>query len=120
MRGKTVALDLASGKQVWCAYHSGPDKDVLIGPDFHAFYAKDRALTLASAPGLRTNGNWVAARSGAGFLTIPELNLIFYGTGNPGVWNADQRPGDNKWSVTIFARDPDTGQAKWAYQVGST
>ena len=26
------------------------------------------------------------------------------------------RPGDNKWSMTIFARDPDTGEAKWAYQ----
>ena len=47
----------------------------------------------------------------------PEPDLIYYGTGNPGVWNADQRPGDNKWSTTIWARNPETGMAKWAYQV---
>ena len=39
----------------------------------------------------------------------PELNLIYYGSGNPSTWNPKQRPGDNKWSMTIFARDPDTG-----------
>src|SRR3984957_13537429 len=47
----------------------------------------------------------------------PELNLIYYGSGNPGSWNPDQRPGDNKWSTTIFARNPDTGVAAWAYQM---
>ena len=47
----------------------------------------------------------------------PETNLFFYGTGNPGVWNPDLRPGDNKWSCSIIARDADTGEARWAYQV---
>jgi PQQ-dependent dehydrogenase (methanol/ethanol family) len=47
----------------------------------------------------------------------PDLNLIYYGTANAGPWNADQRPGDNLWSTTIFARDPDTGMAKWADQL---
>ena len=47
----------------------------------------------------------------------PELNLIYYGSGNPSTWNPVQRPGDNKWSMTIFARDPDTGMAKWVYQM---
>ena len=47
----------------------------------------------------------------------PKLNLVYYGTGNPGTWNPDQRPGDNKWSTTIIARDADTGIAKWAYQM---
>jgi PQQ-dependent dehydrogenase (methanol/ethanol family) len=46
----------------------------------------------------------------------PTLNLIYYGTGNPGPWNAEQRPGDNKWTAGIFARDVDTGEAVWAYQ----
>ena len=46
----------------------------------------------------------------------PELDLVYYGTGNPGTWNPAQRPGDNKWSMTIFARDPDDGMAKWVYQ----
>ncbi|MDR5170358.1 methanol/ethanol family PQQ-dependent dehydrogenase [Methylobacillus flagellatus] len=45
------------------------------------------------------------------------LNLVYYSTGNPSVWNPDVRPGDNKWSMTIFARDLDTGVAKWGYQL---
>src|SRR5215813_8445210 len=40
-----------------------------------------------------------------------------YGSGNPSTWNPSQRPGDNKWSMTIFARNPDTGVAKWVYQM---
>lgn len=47
----------------------------------------------------------------------PDLDLIYYGTSNPGPWNADQRPGDNKWTCTIFARRPETGEAVWAYQI---
>ena len=47
----------------------------------------------------------------------PELDLIYYGTGNPSTWNPAQRPGDNKYSMTIFARDPDDGMAKWLYQM---
>ena len=47
----------------------------------------------------------------------PQLNLVYYGTGNPSVWNADIRPGDNKWAMTLFARDLDTGLAKWGYQL---
>jgi lanthanide-dependent methanol dehydrogenase len=46
----------------------------------------------------------------------PALNLIYYGTSNPGPWNPEQRPGDNKWTSGTFARDPDTGEAVWFYQ----
>jgi PQQ-dependent dehydrogenase (methanol/ethanol family) len=46
-----------------------------------------------------------------------KSNLVFYGTGNPSVWNPDVRPGDNKWSMTVFARDLDTGMAKWGMQM---
>lgn len=45
-----------------------------------------------------------------------KTNLVYYGTGNPGVWNPDVRPGDNKWASSVFARDVDTGYAKWAMQ----
>jgi lanthanide-dependent methanol dehydrogenase len=48
----------------------------------------------------------------------PELNLIYYGTSNPSTWNHEQRPGDNLWTSALFARDPDTGRAKWAYSLG--
>ena len=47
----------------------------------------------------------------------PDLDLFYYGSGNPSTWNPSQRPGDNRWSMTIFARDPDTGMAKWVYQM---
>jgi lanthanide-dependent methanol dehydrogenase len=117
VRGWDVGLDLKTGKEVWRAYATGPDKDVLIGPGFKPFYAKDQGQDLGVTSWMgdeykRGGGNqwgWVSYD--------PETNLIFYGTGNPGVWNADQRPGDNKWSISIFARNPETGEAKWAYQI---
>jgi PQQ-dependent dehydrogenase (methanol/ethanol family) len=117
VRGKLTALDLKTGKIKWVAYSTGPDSDVRIGPDFHPFYPKDQGKDL----GLKT---WTPGQWKLGGGTIwgwisydPETNLIYYGTGNPGVWNPDMRPGDNKWSCTIWARDADTGMAKWAYQI---
>jgi lanthanide-dependent methanol dehydrogenase len=116
VRGWLTALDLASGRVAWKAYSTGPDADVLIGPDFKPFYAQDRGkdLGVASWPpdAWKTGGGTVW-----GWISYdPELNLVYYGTGNPGPWNPDQRPGDNKWTAGIFARDLDTGRARWAYQ----
>jgi PQQ-dependent dehydrogenase (methanol/ethanol family) len=117
IRGWLTALDAGTGKIAWRAYHTGPDKDVLIGPDFHPFYAADRGKDL----GVTTwpPEAWkIGGGSMWGWISYdPELDLIFYGTGNPGPWNAEQRPGDNKWTSGIFARDPDTGAAKWFYQL---
>ncbi len=117
VRGKLTALDLKSGKILWRAYNSGPDKDALIGADFKPFYPKDQGKDLGVS-------SWTPDQWHMGGGTIwgwisydPELNLIYYGTGNPGVWNDDMRPGDNKWSITIWARNPETGAAKWAYQI---
>ncbi len=45
-----------------------------------------------------------------------DLDLLYYGTANPGPWNADARPGDNKWTAGIFARRPADGSALWFYQ----
>jgi PQQ-dependent dehydrogenase (methanol/ethanol family) len=116
VRGWITALDAKDGKLVWKAFHTGPDKDVLIGPDFHPYYDSDRAQDLGvktSPPqawmiGDGTVWGWIAYD--------PDLDLIYYGTGNPGPWNQEQRPGDNKWTAGIFARDPDNGAAKWFYQ----
>ena len=117
VRGYIIALDLDTGREVWKAYSTGSDADVLIGPDFRPFYEKDRGTDL----GLKTwpGEQWkLGGGTVWGWVTYdPETNLLFYATANPGVWNADLRPGANKWSATIFARDPDTGAAKWAYQV---
>ena len=46
----------------------------------------------------------------------PELNLVYWGTGNAGPWNAGVRPGDNLYTNTILALDPQTGEIKWHYQ----
>jgi len=116
IRGWLQAVDINSGKVAWKAYSTGPDKDVLIGPDFHPFYAMDRGKDL----GVTTwpPDAWkIGGGSTWGWISYdPDLDLIYYGTGNPGPWNAEQRPGDNKWTSGIFARDPDTGAAKWFYQ----
>ena len=116
VRGWLQALDAGTGKVVWKAYHTGPDKDVLIGPDFHPFYQQDRGKDLGVATW--PPDAWkIGGGSMWGWISYdPQLNLIFYGTGNPGPWNADQRPGPNKWTSGIFARDPDTGAAKWFFQ----
>ena len=45
-----------------------------------------------------------------------ELDLVYYGTGNPGPYNAEQRPGDNKWTSSVLARRPGDGSLVWAYQ----
>jgi PQQ-dependent dehydrogenase (methanol/ethanol family) len=117
VRGWILALDVANGKELWRAYNSGPDKEALIGPDFKPFYAKDQGKDL----GVKS---WPPDQWKLGGATVwgwisydPGLDLIYYGTGNPGVWNPDVRPGDNKWSSSIIARNPDTGQARWAFQI---
>ena len=117
VRGWLTALDKKTGDIAWRAYSTGPDEDVLIGPDFDAPYdwmnGEDLGVETWPADRWRTGGGTVW-----GWISYdPELDLIFYGTSNPGPWNHTQRLGDNLWTTTIFARDPDTGQAKWAYQV---
>jgi lanthanide-dependent methanol dehydrogenase len=116
VRGWLTAVDAATGNIAWRAYSTGPDKDVLIGPSFKPFYESDRGTDLGTktwpADAWRTGGGTVW-----GWISYdPELDLIYYGTSNPGPWNPDQRPGDNKWTSGVFARDPDTGEAKWFLQ----
>ncbi|MGZ8413197.1 MAG: methanol/ethanol family PQQ-dependent dehydrogenase [Gemmatirosa sp.] len=116
VRGWLTALDANTGAIAWRAYGTGPDSDVRIGADFRPFYEADRAPDL----GVKTwsGDQWkVGGATAWGWISYdPQLDLIYYGTSNPGVWNPAQRPGDNKWASSIFARDPDTGMARWAYQ----
>jgi lanthanide-dependent methanol dehydrogenase len=117
VRGWISALDAQTGRQLWRAYSTGPDSDVLIGPNFKPIYPSDQGkdLGVASWPpdawkrGGGTVWGWISYD--------PDLNLIYHGTANPGPWNAEQRPGDNKWTAGIFARDADTGEARWFYQM---
>jgi lanthanide-dependent methanol dehydrogenase len=117
IRGWVQALDLKTGKPVWKAYNTGPDADVKIGPSFKAFYAKDRGTDLGATTWPGQLWKQGGATSWAWFSYDPGLNLLYHGTANPGVWNPDMRPGDNKWGASIFARNPDTGDAVWAYQL---
>jgi lanthanide-dependent methanol dehydrogenase len=117
VRGWIKALDQDSGALLWTAYNTGPDSDVLIGPGFKAYYPKDqgRDLGVATWPAEAWK---VGGGNVWGWITYdPDLDLIFHGTGNPGPWNPEVRPGANKWSVTQFARRPLNGEAVWAYQI---
>jgi PQQ-dependent dehydrogenase (methanol/ethanol family) len=116
VRGWLTALDAQTGAIAWRAYNTGPDADALIGPEFHPFYPQDRGkdLGVESWP----PNKWeMGGGTVWGFLSYdPELDLVYYGTANPGPWNAELRPGDNKWTSGIFARRPENGQAVWFYQ----
>jgi len=118
-----TAYDLNTGKRVWRAYSMGPDEDILVDPE--------KTMSLGKPVGkdssLKTwNGDQWKNGGGSiwGYTAYdPELNLFYYGTGNPSTWNPAQRAGpdgkqiDQKWSMTMFARNPDTGMAAWAYQM---
>ncbi len=117
VRGWIAALDENTGKLLWKAYNTGPDADVKIGPAFKPFYASDRGTDL----GVKTwpADAWkIGGGNVWGWITYDaELDALYYGSGNPGPWNAEQRPGDNKWTTGIFARDPSSGVARWYYQM---
>jgi PQQ-dependent dehydrogenase (methanol/ethanol family) len=81
---------------------------------FRPFYDQGPELALRSWSG----DAW--QRGGApvwGWLSYdPALDLVYYGTGNPGPYNPEQRPGDNKWTSSVLARRPADGALVWAYQ----
>ncbi|MGF1553418.1 MAG: methanol/ethanol family PQQ-dependent dehydrogenase [Paracoccaceae bacterium] len=116
VRGHVTAYDMNTGEQVWRAYSTGPDEEMLVDPQetTHLGEPIGENSSLESWEG----DQWkIGGGTTWGWYSYdPELDLIYYGTGNPSTWNPEQRPGDNKWSMTIMARDPDTGMAKWFYQ----
>jgi lanthanide-dependent methanol dehydrogenase len=117
VRGHLTAYDINTGKMVWRGWSTGPDADTLMDPEKTTHLGKPVGKDSGTATwegdqwkiGGGTTWGWISYD--------PELNQIYYGTGNPSVWNPVQRPGDNRWSMTIFARDIDTGMAKWVYQM---
>ncbi|HMA03948.1 MAG TPA: PQQ-dependent dehydrogenase, methanol/ethanol family, partial [Gemmatimonadaceae bacterium] len=113
--GWVKGLDLSTGKIVWTATNIGPDSLVLARPGtFKAFYDKGAQLGQTTWPA----DTW--KHGGApvwGWMSYdPELDLVYYGVGNPGPYNADQRIGDNKWTASVLARHPEDGALVWAYQ----
>ncbi len=119
VRGHLTAYDLQTGEREWRAYSTGPDDEMKVDPNKTINAATQEPV--GKNTGLKTweGDEWqIGGGTTWGWFTYdPKLDLVYYGTGNPGTWNPNQRPGDNKWSMTLFARDPDTGMAKWAYQM---
>lgn len=130
-----AAFNAKDGKLAWRAFSMGPDSDILFDPNKTTSLGKP----VGKDSSLKTwcsNSDWKAPATGPnsckglsdqwkigggsvwGWWPVDwEENLLYYGSGNPGTWNPVVRPGDNKWSMTIFARDIDTGMARWAYQM---
>ena len=117
VRGSMTAYDVKTGKRAWRAYSIGPDEEMLIDPqkttELGKPVGKDSSLKTWQGDQWKLGGS----TTWGWYSYDPELNLVYYGSANPGTWNPSQRPGDNKWSMTIFARDVDTGNAKWVYQM---
>ncbi|MGO4816501.1 PQQ-dependent dehydrogenase, methanol/ethanol family, partial [Cupriavidus sp. 2MCAB6] len=105
------------------AYSTGPDSEMMIDPEKTTSLGKP--VGKDSSLKTWTGDQWkIGGGSSWGWYSYdPETNLFFYGTANPSTWNpvqragADGKPIDQKWTMSIFARDADTGVAKWAYQM---
>ncbi|WP_157094080.1 methanol/ethanol family PQQ-dependent dehydrogenase [Sphingomonas mali] len=107
--GKVEARDVNTGELVW----SRPTVEGNMG----MLNGKESTMTgklNASWPGdMYKNGGGATWLGGT---YDPDTNSLFFGTGNPGPWNSNLRPGDNLYTSSVLAIDPDTGEIKWHYQ----
>lgn len=116
VRGYATAYNIKDGKQAWRVYATGPDEDIKLSKDFNKANPQYGQFGLglktwegdAWKIGGGTNWGWYAFD--------PDLDMLYYGSGNPAPWNETMRPGDNKWTMTIWGRDINTGEAKFGYQ----
>ncbi len=123
VRGHVTAYDINTGKRVWRAYNLGPDNEMLFDPEKTTSLGKpvgkDSSLKTWNGDQWKIGGGTVWGW----FSYDPEADLFYYGSANPSTWNPAQRAGpdgkpiDQKWTMAIIARNPDTGVAKWAYQM---
>jgi PQQ-dependent dehydrogenase (methanol/ethanol family) len=123
VRGHATAYDLNTGKRVWRAYSVGPDNEIMFDPDktmsLGKPVGKDSSLKTWNGEQWKIGGGTLWG----GWSYDPEADLVYYGTANPSTWNPAQRAGpdgkpiDQKWTMSIIARNPDTGMAAWAYQM---
>ncbi|MCB1714575.1 MAG: PQQ-dependent dehydrogenase, methanol/ethanol family, partial [Candidatus Competibacteraceae bacterium] len=117
VRGFVAAYNTSDGSLAWKGYSVGPDDEMLIDPEKTTHMGKpvgpDSSISTWEGDQWKIGGG----TTWGWFTYDPDLNLVYYGSGNPGTWNPVVRPGDNRWSMTLFARDVDTGMAKWVYQM---
>jgi len=121
VRGYISAYDIKTGKMVWRGYSTGPDAEMLMDPEKTMTWTDGKLAPVGKDSSLKTwqGDQW---KTGGGttwgwYSYDKDLNLLYYGSGNPSTWNPTQRPGDNKWSMSIWARDLNTGAVKWIYQM---
>lgn len=121
VRGWIAAYNLKDGKLAWKGYSMGPDSDMLMDPNTSMTFTDGKMAPVGKDSSLKTwqGDQW---KIGGGttwgwFSYDPELNAMFYGNGNPSTWNPKQRPGDNKWSMSLWSRDVDSGKVNWVYQM---
>ena len=116
VRGYVQAYDL-DGNVKYKAYSTGPDAEMLVDPEKTMSMlkpvGKDSSLKSWQGDQWKIGGG----TTWGWYSYDPDLNQFYYGNGNPSTWNPVQRPGDNKWTMTLFGRDLDTGMAKWVYQM---
>ncbi len=121
IRGYVAAYDINTGKQVWKGYSTGPDAEMLMDPDKTVTWTNGKLAPVGKDSSLKTwqGDQWkIGGGTTWGWYSYDQQeNLMYYGSGNPSTWNPSQRPGDNKWSMTIWARDVDTGKVRWVYQM---
>ena len=117
IQGRLTAYNIKDGSKAWVAYSSGTDDMIKFDPNT----TTELGHPVGANSSVKTwkGDQWKNGGGGTwGWISYdPALNMVYYGSGNPGTWNPTQRPGDNKWSMTVFARDADTGMAKWVYQM---
>ena len=116
VRGYVQAYDL-DGNVQYKAYSVGPDDEMLVDPEKTMSMlkpvGKDSSLKSWQGDQWKIGGG----TTWGWYSYDPDLNQFYYGTGNPSTWNPVQRPGDNKWTMSLWGRDLDTGMAKWVYQM---
>ncbi len=121
VRGYISAYNIKDGKMVWRGYSVGPDAEMLIDPNTTTTWVDGKVAPVGADSSLKTwkGDQWkIGGGTTWGWYSYDKaLNLMYYGSGNPSTWNPAQRPGDNKWSMSVWARDLDTGKVKWVYQM---
>ena len=119
--GRVTAYNLSDGKKVWSCNSSGPDDTICVDPNNTMTWTDGKMAPVGPDSSLKTwqGDQWkIGGGTTWGWYGYdPALGQMFYGSGNPSTWNPHQRPGDNRWSMTIWSRNVDTGMAKWVYQM---
>ena len=110
IRGFVAALDADTGEEVW-RFHTIPGPGE---PGHETWEACPPNPTTYCDPQAWQHGGGAAWLTGS---YDPELNLTYWGTGNPGPdFNRAQRPGDNLYTSSVVALDADTGELRWHFQ----